>query len=57
MRCYWVGIRSYIIAMKRNPTLPKFLHPKKISTLERIGQNNDGGYIIDKVNISNQTSL
>ena len=32
--------------MKTQPVLPRFLNPKKIDTLERIGRNNDGGYII-----------
>ena len=31
--------------------------PKKIKTLERIGKNNDGGYIIDKENIYNSDIL
>jgi hypothetical protein len=43
--------------MKKNCVLPKFLQPKKIKTLERIGKNNDGGYIIDKENIYNSDIL
>ncbi|MDA8905305.1 hypothetical protein N9I58_02440 [Candidatus Thioglobus sp.] len=43
--------------MKTQAELPKFLQPKKISTLGRIGRNNDGGYVIDKKNISNTDVL
>tara|TARA_B100000929_G_scaffold194153_1_gene153931 strand:- start:1211 stop:1984 length:774 start_codon:yes stop_codon:yes gene_type:complete len=37
--------------MKIQSTLPKFLQPKAIDSLERIGGDNDGGYIIDGKNI------
>ena len=43
--------------MKIQSTLPKFLQPKSIDTLERIGGNNDGGYIIDGKNILNSDVL
>tara|TARA_B100000953_G_scaffold105086_1_gene86090 strand:- start:111 stop:911 length:801 start_codon:yes stop_codon:yes gene_type:complete len=43
--------------MKTQSVLPKFLQPKKINTLKRIGGNNDGGYVIDKKNISNSDVL
>ena len=43
--------------MKIQSTLPKFLQPKLIDTLERIGGNNDGGYIIDGKNILNSDVL
>ena len=43
--------------MKIQSTLPKFLHPKTINTLERIGGKNDGGYVIDGKNILNSDAL
>ncbi len=43
--------------MKTQFTLPKFLQPKKINSLKRIGGNNDGGYVIDERNISNSDIL
>ena len=43
--------------MKIQSTLPKFLQPKSIDTLERIGGNNDGGNIIDGKNILNSDVL
>lgn len=43
--------------MKTQSILPKFLQPKKIDTLKRVGGRNDGGYVIDKKNIFNSDVL
>lgn len=43
--------------MKTQSILPKFLQPNVINTLKRVGGNNDGGYVIDKINISNADAL
>jgi hypothetical protein len=43
--------------MKKIPALPKFLQPQIINSLERIGRNNDGGYVIDKSNILDSDAL
>ena len=34
--------------MKSQLVLPRFLQPKKITSLKRIGGDNDGGYVIDE---------
>lgn len=43
--------------MKSQIILPNFLQPKKISSLKRIGGDNDGGYVIDERNIINSDNL
>ena len=45
------------LTMKTQSTLPKFLQPNAINNLKRVGGNNDGGYVIDKQNISNSDVL
>ena len=50
-------VKKTELTMKTKSILPRFLQPNKIDTLERIGRNNDGGYVIDKKNISNSDVL
>ena len=38
-------------------SLPKYLKPKKQYLLERIGNNNDGGYLVNSTSILNSRSL
>ena len=43
--------------MKKSVVLPNFLNPYKVKNLIRLGSNNDGGYIVNAIDVINTKNL